>query len=498
MYSTFFGLQIAGNALRSQQTALNVTGHNIANANTVGYSRQNANIETAVPLRFQAMGRTISVGFGSNVNTIFRTRDAFTDNQWRNEASKYSYWNSRLTAVSILEGVVNEPNQFSVSGDLDKFWNSWSQLAENPQNSGARAVVRERALTLIDTFRHVNTQLNELSSDMNKAVEAGAQTINDIAEQIKGLNIQIHRLEVSGDNPNDLKDMRDALVDQLSLLVPVKVTESQDPRFTDRQVGLYQVYINDESQPLVSANETNKLVLVYDAGTGFANMEWEASGSPLELKEGFGQIRSALDVRDVFVPEFCRQMDELANAVAVAVNSIHEEGQGLTSQDPGPGIPFFTDGGAGSFTMVSLSLNPDLSGTAGLGNIATGLIDPDVAVSDNAIALRIANLANGWASLSPMPAGISIDVQNASSLLDYYRSQISALGVDVQQAQRMNKGQEVLLTNASNQREQVSGVSLDEEMTNLMRFQKSYSAAARVVTMIDSMLENLLSMGVTR
>ncbi|MCL1790767.1 MAG: flagellar hook-associated protein FlgK [Peptococcaceae bacterium] len=497
MYSTFFGLQIANNALRSQQTALNVTGHNIANANTVGYSRQSANIETAIPLRFQAMGRTMSVGFGSNVNTIFRIRDAFTDNQWRNESSKYSYWSSHLTAMSTLEGVVNEPNQFSVSGDLDKFWNAWSQLAENPQNSGARVVVRERAMTLIDTFRHVNTQLNDLSGDMNKKVETNVRTINEIAEQIRELNMQIHRLEVSGDNPNDLKDIRDELVDQLSMIVPVKVSESQDPRFTDRQVGVFQVYINDESQALVDANETKKLILVYDAGTGFANPEWE-SGDPLILKDGFGSLKSALDMRDDYIPEFRRQMDELVNAVAVAVNSIHMEGQGLTSLDPGPGLPFFTDGGTGDFTMASLSLNPDLLGVAGLGNIATGLIDPDVSVSDNEIALRIANLANGWASLDPMPATIGSDVGNASSLMDYYRSQISGLGVDVQQAQRMTKGQEVLLTNASNQREQVSGVSFDEEMTNLMRFQKSYSAAARLVTMIDSMLDNLLSMGVTR
>jgi flagellar hook-associated protein 1 FlgK len=448
------------------------------------------------------MGRTMSVGSGSNVNTIFRTRDAFVDNQWRNESSKYFYWAQRMTGISNLEAIVNEPNQHSINGDLDKFWNAWSQLAENPQNSGARAVVRERALTLIDTFSHVNTQLNDMTNDMNKTVETSVRSINDLAEQIRILNIEIHRLEVHGDNPNDLKDMRDSLVDELSFLVPVKVVESQDPKFTDRQVGIYQVYITDETQPLVAAHEVNSLKVVPDAVTGLYDIQWDtAPPKDLVLKDGFGKIQSALDMRDIVIADFRKQMDELANAVALAVNSIHMEGQGLSSLDPGPGIPFFTDGGTGSFTMASLSLNPSLMGTSGLANIATGLIAPDVAVSDNAIALRIANLAHGWSSMdssNPLTSGISNDVTNSSSLMDFYRSQISALGVNAQQAQRMTKGQEVLLTNASNLREQVSGVSLDEEMTNLVRFQKSYSAAARLVTMIDSMLESILGMGLTR
>ncbi|MCL1917098.1 MAG: flagellar hook-associated protein FlgK [Peptococcaceae bacterium] len=496
MYSTFFGLQIANNALRSQQTALNVTGHNIANSNTVGYSRQNANIETAIPLRFQAMGRTMSLGTGSTVDTIFRTRDAFTDNQWRNESAKYFYWSSRATSIAVLEGLVNEPNQYSISGDLDKFWNAWSQLAENPQNSGARAVVRERALTLIDTFRHVDNQLNEMTNDLNITVETSVRSINDLAEQIKRLNIEIHRLEVCGDNPNDLKDMRDSLVDELSFLAPVRVMESQDPRFTERQVGIYQVYImGDTLQPLVNADKTYELQADADMD-GLLHVTWADSGDPLELKDGYGKLKSTLDMRDEYLVSFRQQMDTLVEALALAVNSIHEEGQGLTYT--GTGIPFFVDDGGAGFTLTSISLNSALLGTAGMENIATGLIDTTVAVSDNSIALRISNLAQGWASLNPGFTGIPSDVKNSSSLMDYYRSQISALGVESQQAQRMTKGQEILLTNASNQREMVSGVSLDEEMTNLMRFQKSYNAAARVVTMIDSMLESLLAMGMTR
>ena len=190
----------------------------------------------------------------------------------------------------------------------------------------------------------------------------------------------------------------------------------------------------------------------------------------------------------------------MVNAFALAVNAIHTQGQGTTALAPGTGIPFFVNGSGGTsqFKMSDLALNSAIQGTAGLGNIATGLIDPLVSIGDNAIALQIANLAHGWSSLVSLPGGMAPGVQESSSLMDYYRSCVSALGVKVQEAERMTKGQEILLNNATNQRERISGVSLDEEMTNLIRFQRSYNAAARIVTTVDSMLEAILGMGLTR
>lgn len=521
MYSTFFGLQIAGQALATHQAALDVTGHNIANSNNSGYTRQVANIQAAIPLNIPVTGKQLTLGAGSTLDSIQRARDHYIDRQFRWETSKYQYWEGKQEALAIVESLMNEPSQYSLGNDLDKFWNSWSDLAKNPQNTGARAVLYERAMTLTDTLHYINQQITDMQADLDASVKLTVNQINIIADQIKELNIRIKKAEVTMDNANDLKDRRDNLVDELAKLVPVRVVESQDPNFTDRVVSVYKIIIGNEADPnnvLVNDQIVRHLQNPAPDVNGFGRVVWEGldpddPSNWVDLGNTMGKLQAVLEIRDEYLVNFRNQLDTLTSGIFSAVNLIHQAGQGLKAEDI-TGIDFFTlIDDSNPVSAANITVNPLIK--EDLDRIATGIIPLDhstvppthvkddegndlVEVGDASIALAIASLAEGWEGLKDfLSPGDPMPVE-ADSFTDYYGSVISKMGVDVQQCQRMAEGQAILVNHMYNQRETLSGVSLDEEMANLIRFQKSYGAAARLVTMLDSMFERILGMGVTR
>lgn len=504
MYSSFFGMNVAVRALSTYQGALNVTGHNIANANTAGYTRQLPNIQASIPLSILTSGKELSLGTGSTLDNIIRARDYYIDRQFRWETSKYEYWAGKEDALNMVEGLMNEPSDYSLHNDLDKFWNAWSELAKNPQNMGARSVLLERALTLVDTFHHINQQITDLQRDLDASVRVIVKQINTIAGQIQDLNTQIKRAEVALDNPNDLKDQRDALVDELAKLVPVRVEETKDENFPDRSVSNYKVIIGNDGT-LIDDQTVNYLQDPPPEGAnGFSLVVWRDSGIEVDLGTAMGKLQANLETRDDYLVKFRQKFDDLAEGIAEAVNAFHRTGQGLVPVEGTTGIDFFIgDSESGQITAASITVNDEIS--EDVNKIATGKIvkdeddNPTLEVGDSSVALEIASLAQGWESLKKMQ-GDAFDAPPvpAASFGDFYGAVIAQMGVDVQQCERMAEGQSVLVTHMYNQRESASGVSLDEEMTNMVKYQKSYGAAARIVTMIDSMLEQILNMGITR
>lgn len=505
MSSTFFGLEISRRALETQQTALNTTGHNISNANTPGYTRQIANLTATTPETLNSMGHNVSVGTGVTVNYIGRARDAFVDRQYRWESSKQGYWTTQQDILQKVEGMFNEPSDNSLSLDMNQFWSAWTDLAKDPENMGARAVVRERALTLTDSFHHIAQQITDKQGDIEASVKVQVHQINNYGDQIKSLNEQIKRSEVNGESPNDLRDKRDQLVDELSKIVTVRVVETKDPKFTDREVNNYKLMIGDETSidnTLVNDSMVHHLIDPPPQSGGVSQIQWEdKSGTSVALGNQMGELAANLDLRDNYLVNLGAQFDTLAQGVVDAVNQIHTKGQGLTAISPSTtGINFFAvpTSGITDVKASNISINPiiyDATTNSGeLSQIATGVITDPVAVGDGTIAQRISALANGWSTITSITS-----LKSATSIGDFYGASIAQLGVDVQQANRMKSGEDVLVTQIANQRESSSGVSLDEEMTNLVKFQKSYAAAARMVTMMDDMLNTIVNgMGITR
>lgn len=502
MTSTFFGLELSRRALESQQAALNTTGHNIANANTQGYTRQIANLTTTTPYTVPIAGRNLSLGSGVTLDTITRARDAFVDLQYREENSKQQYWTGKQDSLTKLEGIMNEPSNNSLSGDLNNFWKGWSDLSKNPENVGTRTVVQQRAITLTDSFHAISKHISDMQINLDKNVNVQISQINVYANQIKDLNGLIKQAEVAGDNPNDLRDKRDSLVDELSKIVAVKVTETPDPSFTTRQVNIYRLDIGKgtPSQTLVNDGLVSQLQGVTAStgigGNGITTVQWVA-GSPNGLGGAVlvpdaqkGTLQANIETRDTYLPTLLGKYDTLAQGIVTAVNAIHVPGT-VTGTVTGSTPPntFFN---AGNLTASTISLSPSI--TSNINNIVTGNGNS----GDGSVAAAISSFSTGWSSLS----GAILTAMKAAygtSLGDSYGATVAQLGVDVQQANRMKAGEDVLVTNLSNQRDSLSGVSLDEQMINLVKFQKSYSAAARMVTMMDEMLDTIVNrMGLTR
>jgi len=511
MGSTFFGLELSRRALASQQAALNITGHNIANANTQGYTRQIANLTATIPETTTSFGRNVTVGTGVTLDTITRARDAFVDRQFRSETSKQQYWGAKQDNLTQVEEVLNEPSDNSLSNDINQFWTAWSDLSKDPQNAGARSVVSERAQQLTDSFHNIDQQLSDIKGNTDASIEVQITQINTYGQQIKDLNDQIKRAEVAGDNPNDLRDLRDSLVDGLSKIVNVRVVETKDQKFTDRNVSSYKVIIGNENSSsnniLVDDSVFNSLDITPTVDSdGLVGVAW-SDGTTVDLGEKLGTLSADLETRNTDLPDFGAQIDALAKGIADAVNTLHRTGQGLT--EGLSGLDFFTDG---SYSTVTPSDLPEVTAATitlnfaieqDVNSIATGIIPSDgsttVTAGDGTVAQAISSLSSGWKALkSQIEDGSFVNTIQASSISDFYAAKVAELGVKVQQATRMKAGQDVLVTNVMSQRESVSGISLDEEMANLIKFQKSYSAAARIVTMMDDMLSTLMNMGVTR
>ncbi|MDR3271125.1 MAG: flagellar hook-associated protein FlgK [Peptococcaceae bacterium] len=513
MIPTFFGLELALRALETQQSALNTSGHNIANANAVGYSRQLTDMKATLPYVISYNGKDISLGSGVTVASIERARDVFVDRQYRLEFTKGEYWVSRADLISKVETVFNESSEYSISGDLDRFWAAYNDLATNPENTGARSVVQGRAIALTDTFHYVAQQLDDMQRNINDNILNQVDQINLYAEQIKELNMQIKNAQIVGDFPNDLLDRRDNLVDELSKIANITVIEQRDPRFTDRMVNTYTLVIGSETavpkQVLVQDQEATHLKAGVDAN-GFAMIQWAIAGTDLDLGAQKGLLLANIEVRDNYIPAIRAELDKIAQGVANAINALHQTGQGMVVETDG--ISLFTDGVTADtpgvlpsgITAANITLNQLIQDNPL--RIATGAINAAGVVKsgDATVASAIASLRDGWAALTDMMgAGVfgaaGQKPLDAVSISDFYNAFIAGIGVNVQTADRMAVAQEMLVYQLAVQREAVSGVNLDEEMTNLVKYQKSYTAAARLVTMFDDMLETIVKgMGITR
>lgn len=461
MRSTFFGLEIGRKALQAQQRALDVTGHNIANANTPGFTRQQAVMATTSPFAMPAFNRPIGagqVGTGVMVQEIRRLRDDFIDLQVRQEVNRTGEWEAKQNALQKLEVIFNEPSDSGLRTVLDQFWESWQELSKKPELEAVRSLVRERGIAVAETFNHIDRQLTDLAVDLDASIKIKVDEINNIAGQIAALNDQIVRIEVQGDRANDLRDKRDLLIDELSKIIQVTVSENQ--------YGAVTVTIGGRA--LVAESTVAQIAAVPGGAFGYVDLQWLSDGTAVSVRSGI--IRGMLDVRDSVVPGYRTQLDAMANALVTAANAEHSAGFGLNNAT---GINFFDAAGTTAGTIAV-----DANILADLDNIAAASVIN--APGDGSNALDIARLKHQ-------------NLIGTATIDDYYRGMVAQLGVQSQEATRMVDNQNLLVAQLENRRQEVSGVSLDEEMTNMIKFQHAYNAAARVVTAMDEMLETIVN-----
>ena len=323
MASTFIGIEMGKKSLYAEQTAMKTSGHNISNANTDGYTRQRVTLQTEVPIYDPSLTRDQRPGqYGQGVETqkIERIRDHFIDERILDERSHQSFWKSRNDYLYQIEMVHNEPDDKNIRSLMDQYWNSLQELANNPSENAVREVTRERARTLTQSINHTYSQLDEIQRNVNQTVKTRVDEINQLTESIRQLNVQIQRSENVGDKPNDLYDRRDLLVEQLSKLADVTVS-NRDP-------DEYIVYLG--TVHLVQGEHREEISIMENpANKGYYDLKWQGTAEPVRLQSG--EVASLLQLRDVDLDQQIRQVNSLAANLTDLVNEIHRDGFDLNN-----------------------------------------------------------------------------------------------------------------------------------------------------------------------
>lgn len=510
MTSTFHSIETAKRSLFTQTTALSTTGHNVANANTEGYSRQKVNMQASIPMEpFAFLHSTTpgQLGTGVEFDSITRVREKFLDDQYRNENTNFGSWSIQRDTLEKLEAIVNEPSDTGFRTVMDNFYKSWSDLSKNPEDVTARRIVKETTLALTDAMNQISRQLDNLSQDLDNNIAVKANEVQGYLGNIANLNSAIVKVESLGDNANDLRDQRDLMTDKLSKIMNITVTDSPQG---------YQIQMNGEALVTGGAVTT-------EVTSDFLNTAYTAG--TLTNGEVHGMIKS----RDTLVSDYRKQMDELANTLAngdiqitipagsvlpdntvldgvtytgamrkldndltvtvKGLNGLHQLGYSMDGTTA-PGIPFFTASGGGTtITAGNISLNAEI--LADPNKIASSLRTTDttgteaVIKGNNTLAILIANLKD-----TPMKSSDSL--RNAT-IGAQFSAIVGQLGVQSQEAARQTSNTEFLVQQVETRRQSVSGVSLDEEMANMIKFQHAYSASARFMTTYDELLDKLIN-----
>jgi len=400
------------------------------------------------------------LGTGVQVAEIERMREKFLDEQVRIASGDLGRWAQMERTLSEVEGVFAEPSEGGLNSLLREFWDSWRALADNPESYAARQIVLGKAETLVDAFHRLNRQLKDVQYNMNSLVDSKVEEINRIAGRIAELNVQILYIESRGSPANDDRDRRDLLLDELSKLVDVQVVEGSD--------GMVNVFL--DGRPLVEGKEVSELATLPVAEEGHLTEKVVWKQDSREVQISGGELGGILEVRDEKINAYLDMLDRLARTLVEEVNSIHRDGYTLNGATD---VDFFESDVEGA---ADIELSDAVKDTPS--NIAAS---GDGHPGDGSNALAIADLEYEQAI-------------GHFTLDDYYRSLISQVGQDLQEAQFMRDNYELLLKRFENERESVIGVSLDEEMIQLIQYQHAYAAAARLTSVVDQIIQTTLDM----
>jgi len=470
--STFSGLNTAASALYAQQRAIDITGQNVANANTEGYSRQRVDMQSiggsVVPAIWSVSNQ---VGQGVDSDQVTRIRDTFLEARAQAEHANTADLTVQSATLTSVEQSFQEPGSTGIQSMLTNMWSGWSDIANHPADPGARAQLLQRSQTLVAGLHSVSGSLDGQWTNTHDSLQTLLTDVNATTKSIADLNQAIKRATQAGTPSNELQDKRDVLVLHLSDTIGATATPVGD--------GTLNVVVGGAT--LVAGNAALGLKLTgANSSTGVSAdppvIVTSPGGTPV-LAGGTakGQLASLTSI----IPSYQKQLTAIAQQLATQVNAGHAAGYDLSGT---PGEPMFDDG--------SGTLPVDVT-TITAGNINLRITDP-------------AKIAA--AGLSPAAAGgaVSADSNNADAMYQQrlsgtgadttYRKMIVAMGVESATASSNLGTQGVVSGQVDSSRDAVSGVSIDEEMTNMLQFQHAYSAAGQLVSTINSMLDDLMNM----
>lgn len=437
-------LNIARSALFTQQRAMTVTARNIAQAQTTGYSRQRIILGSSGP-------------DGLALDKVERMRDQLFDSTWRRESADLGAANARKYYLQQVETAINEPSDSGLSASLNDFFNAWGRLGDDPSSPVSREDVRGAAGRLALNIRRLDRSLSDALDQARFRLESEVDEVNSLTARVAELNGQLTAVSQAGREDNDLLDERDRLIDELSNYLPIEATAQADGSVTVVSSGV----------TLVSGQTIQKLE-VKSLGNGAVGVGPVSADSA--MSPSGGSLQALTTTISETLPGYRSQLDRLASEIVTQVNALHR--QGINSRGE-TGVDFFDPSGvtAGS---ISLSTPVTLSAEA----IAAGR---GGASGDNDLALDLAGLGDR--------ALAGLDNRSAS---EFYATFVAGIGRDVGDATQETTAAQTLLDSADAWRQSVSGVSVEEEMVRLLAQQEAYQAAARLVSVVDDMMQEVL------
>jgi flagellar hook-associated protein 1 FlgK len=332
MTSTFSGIEIGKRGVAAHQQALNTTGHNLTNASTEGYSRQRVEMSAFEPIYLPGLNREETpgqIGQGTIVERIGRIRDRLLDQRIVAQASGEGYWTARDPYIHMMEQIYLEVGDESMRSRMDAFWDAWQELSNYPADTAPRQAVIERGKTLVDSVHEHYKRLKGLQDMANEDIQLTVGRVNELSTQIATLNRDIQKIRAQGDNPNDLLDRRDLLVDKLAGIIDITV-DSRDPD---------EFMVHTAGHILVQGKIGRQFDLEQGIETeGYSKIVWQDTRYDATFKEG--SLAALVDLRDITLRKEIQSLDTMTMNFVDLINEIHRKGYGLNGNT---GLDFFQE-----------------------------------------------------------------------------------------------------------------------------------------------------------
>lgn len=448
-------------SLRTSQKAVEIAGNNIANVNTPGYSRQTPVFNPVPSLELNGY----FIGQGVNIDSIAREHDVFLTRQIHNKAAVLGEESGRSAPMAELERIFNLGDN-SLATEVDRFFDAWAELSTNPAGQTEREIVVQRGELLASSFNSTVTSLRQAQTNINASVESMITAVNPKLQEIADLNLRISSIEISGQGANTDRDRRDMLLEEVSHALGATYYEENGMVSVQLPGGL----------PLVQDTVAMKLEGYYDTSNNL-QLRLNAGSAPIDLalRNIGGEFKGVMSVRDEFIPARVTELDHLAYTIASTVNTQHSAGVKLDGTPAGnffgpTPFPLVESGFAKAMTVNLTSGSEVAAGTGG-------------ALGDNTNALAIVKLRDSLTA-----------VDGSDSFTGYYSKIASKVGIESNRSALTLGGTEDAMVQLRNMRDGAVGVSLEEEMVNLMQYQKGFEASAKYLATVNELMDTLLNM----
>lgn len=465
-------MDVGKRSMMNSQTALQTTGHNIANKSTEGYSRQRVELQTAEPI---GLGNQ-RIGMGSKTAAVTRTNNSYLEKQIGKEQSSLGYYNGKSDAMNRVEQVYNEQANKGLNTFVTDFFNSFREFANNPESLAGRTQVKETAEFLTSDFKRVNNQLNEIRRDLDTQVSSNVDSVNQLTKEIAQLNDKIQLVTNQGGPGNDERDRRDLLIKQLGEKINIRWAEGEGGAVTVTAGNTAVLVAGSDAKTLeVRSTPGDGKKLEGSVSIFYKNNE---TSEPFDATKQFtgGAIGGLLDVRDNTITDLLDNVDKMAYSIATTVNEVHSRGFDAYNRQ---GNNFFDMPmevrGASMGLKVNDAISRDPMRIAGARHAN--------APGDNTVANAIGQLQ--FEQVMP---------DKKTTVDEFYNSMVGEVGIQSRKAHLSQESQKGIVDNLKNIRESISGVSLDEETTKLIEFQKAFDASARLIKTADEMFDTVLNL----